>query len=331
MLTQHSIDRKISIAPMMAWTDRHFRAFLRTITRHTLLYTEMVTTPAVIHGDCEKLLGFNEIEHPLALQLGGCDPKALAKCAKLAEAMGYDEVNLNVGCPSDRVQAARFGACLMKEPELVAECIASMQSSVKIPVTVKSRTGVDAFDQEDYLFAFADTLVSAGLKTLIVHARKAWLQGLNPKQNRDIPPLHYDRVYRLKQAFPDLTVIINGGIRTIEAMTEHLQHVDGVMIGRAAYQAPQCLTTVDRDIFLANSALQSEKQWVLSYIPYITSELAKGVPLQHMTKHLHGLFAGKPGARQWRRYLSENAYKNRADEQVVLRALTALNLLDDVI
>lgn len=316
-----AINRTVSIAPMMAWTDKHFRAFLRSISREMLLYTEMVTTPAIMLGDRERLLGFHEPEHPIALQLGGSDPKALAECAKIAVDFGYDEVNLNVGCPSDRVQEGRFGACLMKEPKLVADCVAAMQAVVDIPVTVKTRIGVDEFDQEEYLHQFTEACVANGLQTLIVHARKAWLKGLNPKQNREIPPLHYDRVYRLKQAYPDVEIIINGGIRSFEDMQTHLQHVDGVMIGRAAYQAPQCLATVDRDLYDKAGEVASEKQWVERYIPYVISQLQNGVPLRRMTKHLIGLFVGKNGARQWRRYLSENAYKDHADEQVLLTAL----------
>lgn len=299
--------RRISIAPMMDCTDRHFRRLMRSITQNTLLYTEMITTGAVIHGDRERLLGYNDIEHPVALQLGGSDPKALAHSSQIAEDWSYDEVNLNVGCPSDRVQSGRFGACLMKEPELVADCIAAMKAAVNIPVTVKTRIGVDDQDSYALLCRFIEIVKAAGCESFTLHARKAWLKGLSPKENRNIPPLHYDRVYQLKTDFPELEININGGIKTIAAMQEHLQYVDGVMLGREAYSNPYLMVQVDGLFFDAKESMPSQHEVVLDYLPYVIEQFSQGVPLRRLTRHLVGLFQGMPGARAWRRYLSENS------------------------
>ena len=311
-----------SVAPMMAWTDRHCRYFLRQITRDALLYTEMVTTGAVLHGDRKKLLGFHPEERPLALQLGGADPDALAACARIAEALGYDEVNLNVGCPSDRVQSGRFGACLMAEPDLVARCVAAMRHAVAVPVTVKSRIAID--DQEEWpsLRYFVETVADAGCERFIVHARKAWLSGLSPKENRDIPPLHYDLVYRLKDERPDLTVIVNGGIATLDAVDGHLAHVDGVMLGRAAYQNPYVLADVDQRYFGSSAPVPGRHEAARRMLPYLDAELAAGTPLKAITNHMMGLFQGVPGARAWRRHLSENAHKPGAGPEVLMDALS---------
>jgi len=300
------VNRTVSIAPMMDCTNRHYRQFMRLITRHTLLYSEMVTTGAVIHGDRDRFLGFGAEEHPVALQLGGSDPADLALCAKIAEDFAYDEVNLNVGCPSSRVQAGRFGACLMKDPELVADCFSAMQDAVSIPVTVKTRTGVDEFDSFAHLQQFVETVAKAGCQTFIIHARKAWLKGLSPRDNRTIPPLNYDCVYQLKKCFPGLEIIINGGIKTIEQMQAHLAHVDGVMIGREAYAHPYFLAPVDALFFQDDRCIASQREIVTQYLPYVDSQLLAGVNLRMLTRHLVGLFKGMPGAKNWRRYLSES-------------------------
>ena len=298
-----------AVAPMMEWTDRHCRYFLRLISRHCLLYTEMITTGAVLHGDRDRLLGYDPAEHPVALQLGGSDPADLAECARIAEAFGYDEVNLNVGCPSDRVQSGRFGACLMAEPELVARCVGAMREAVSIPVTVKSRIAID--DQEEWptLWRFVTTVAESGCPRFIVHARKALLSGLSPKDNRVVPPLHYDLVYRLKEKRPDLTVVLNGGVESLAAADDHLVHVDGVMLGRAAYQNPYLLAEVDGRYFGAEASPPTRHDIVDQLLPYIEAELAAGTPLKAMTRHLMGLFRDMPGARYWRRTLSENAYR----------------------
>jgi len=297
--------RRISIAPMMDCTDRHFRRLIRAITQKTYLYTEMITTGAVIYGDRERLLDFSHVEHPVALQLGGSDPKALAESSKIAKDWGYDEVNLNVGCPSDRVQSGKFGACLMKEPELVAECVAAMRAVVDIPITVKTRIGVDDQDAYALLCQFIGTVNTAGCETFILHARKAWLKGLSPKENRNVPPLHYDRVYQLKKDFPDLEIIINGGISALDETHAHLDHVDGVMLGREAYSNPYLLATIDRDFYESDSPIKSRHEVVLDYLPYIIEQHVQGIPLRRLTRHLIGLFRGVPGAKVWRRYLSE--------------------------
>ena len=308
---------------MMDWTDRHCRYLLRLISRRTLLYTEMVPTGAVLHGDRARFLGFDPAERPLALQLGGAEPEDLAACARLAEAEGYDEVNLNVGCPSDRVQHARFGACLMAEPALVARCIAAMQDAVGIPVTVKSRIGID--DQDDYvdLLRFVDSVASVGCRSFTVHARKAWLEGLSPKQNREIPPLNYERVYRLKAERPDLEIVINGGIRSLDEAEAHLARVDGVMIGRAAYQDPYLLAEADRRLFGVPGPAVSREAVVEAMIAYAQRETARGVPVKCITRHMLGLFNGLPGARAWRRSLSETAHRPGAGPEVIAAAFDA--------
>lgn len=311
----------VSIAPMMAWTDRHARYFLRLISKQTLLYTEMVTTGALLHGDRDGFLRYHPEEHPIVLQLGGSQPDDLAECALMAEDAGYDEVNLNVGCPSDRVKRGRFGAGLMAEPELVAECVAAMRNKVKIPITVKCRIGIDDMDDESALDTFVAIVAEAGCEHFIVHARKAWLQGLSPKENRNVPPLKYDVVYRLKQARPSLRVTINGGIKTLESMQQHLQHVDAVMLGREAYHNPYLLAQFDSQFYGSNDMPHSRQEIIHALLPYIERELAEGTELHSMTRHLHGLFLGCRGAKAWRRYLSENDNKTKAGIDVLLQAL----------
>jgi len=306
---------------MMDWTDRHCRSFHRLLTRRALLYTEMITTGAVLHGDRQRLLRFEAAEHPVALQLGGSNPRDLAQSAQIAEDFGYDEVNLNVGCPSDRVQDGRFGACLMAEPQLVGDCVAAMKAAVRVPVTVKCRIGVDEQDPEIALDALTAAVKAAGVDALIVHARKAWLKGLSPRENRDIPPLDYDRVYRLKAAHPDLHISINGGVPSIETAQAHLDHVDGVMMGRAAYQEPWRLLAVDPVLFGEDAAFTSAKQALETYFPYVERELAAGTRLHAMTRHVLGLFHGVPGARAFRRHIAVNAVKPDAGIAVLRNAL----------
>ncbi|MBD9361411.1 tRNA dihydrouridine(20/20a) synthase DusA [Methylomonas fluvii] len=312
---------RFSVAPMLDWTDRHCRYFHRTLSRHALLYTEMVTTGAILHGNRDRHLQFSSEEHPLALQLGGSNPADLAECAKIAADYGYDEINLNVGCPSDRVQNGRFGACLMAEPELVAECVAAMRQAVSMPVTVKSRIGIDDRDSYAELTQFIQPLAAAGCDTFIVHARKAWLSGLSPKQNRDVPPLRYDVVLQLKHDFPMLNIVINGGIESLESSQELLKHVDGVMLGREVYHNPYLLAEVDRRLFNDEHAIPSRQETVLALLPYIEQQLQQGVRLHCITRHMLGLFHGVDGARAWRRHLSENATRFGAGSQVVLDAL----------
>jgi tRNA-dihydrouridine synthase A len=314
-------DYLFSVAPMMDWTDRHCRAFHRLLTRRARLYTEMVTTGAVIHGERARLLGFDDSEHPVALQLGGSDPRDLATSAKIGEEFGYSEINLNVGCPSDRVKDGRFGACLMAEPKLVGACVDAMKRAVSIPVTVKCRIGIDDQDPEGALDMLARDVVAAGADALVVHARKAWLDGLSPKENRDIPPLDYDRVYRLKATLPDLPVIINGGIGSLSEAEAHLAKVDGVMLGRAAYQEPWRLLTVDPDIFGEAAPHASMKDALAAMTPYIERELARGTRLHAITRHLVGAFHGVPGARAFRRHLAENGVKPGADVNVLREAI----------
>ncbi|PHQ67863.1 MAG: tRNA dihydrouridine(20/20a) synthase DusA [Sneathiella sp.] len=314
------VDRTISIAPMMDWTDRHDRYFLRLITSRSLLYTEMVTTGAILFGDAERHLRFDPVEQPVALQLGGSNPDDLAKCCKIGEDYGYQEVNLNVGCPSDRVQTGRFGACLMAEPKTVAACVSAMKSATSLPVTVKNRIGIDDLDSYEHLTEFTKTVADAGCETFIIHARKAWLTGLSPKENRTVPPLDYPRVYRLKQDFPELEIIINGGIQTLEEIDEHLRHVDGVMIGREAYQNPYFLAEIDNRYFGLSEDAPERREVVDQILPYINREMRKGVPLKSITRHMLGLFQGRPGARAWRRHISENAHLAGATTDILQEA-----------
>jgi tRNA-dihydrouridine synthase A len=317
---QPVIDRRMSVAPMLDWTDRHYRYFARLITRHTLLYTEMVTTGALVHGERERFLRFDPAEHPLALQLGGSEPAEMAACARMAADWGYDEINMNVGCPSDRVQSGRFGACLMAEPALVADCVAAMKAAVNVPVTVKTRIGIDQRDSFEELAAFTEQVAAAGCDALIVHARKAWLQGLSPKENRDVPPLRYDVVLRLKEAFPRLPMVINGGITTLAQARAHLERVDGVMIGREAYQNPWMLAAADAEVFGDRAPPPTPMAVLDGMLPYIERRLAEGVPLNAITRHLLGLFHGRPGAKAWRRHLSEHAHRSGAGFRVLLDA-----------
>ncbi len=306
---------------MMDWTDRHCRFFLRQISRHARLYTEMVCTPALIHGSRRRLLRFDPAEHPVALQLGGAELDELAQCAELGERWGYDEINLNCGCPSDRVQDGRFGACLMREPEHVAEAVRTMRAATRLPVTVKHRIGVD--ESEDYAFMhhFVETVAAAGCEVFIVHARKAWLKGLSPKENREIPPLQYELVYRLKQDFPQLTIVINGGIKTLDACDEHLRHVDGVMLGREVYDHPYLLAEVDQRLFADARPAPTRHEVIERLKPYVARELDEGAQLNHITRHILGLYRGLPGGRAFRRTLSEGVHHGGGD----------LDLLDDAL
>jgi tRNA-dihydrouridine synthase A len=315
------IDHRFSIAPMMEWTDRHCRLFHRMLTRRARLYTEMITTGAVLRGDRARLLAFDPGEHPVALQLGGSDARALAESARMCADLGFDEINLNVGCPSDRVREGRFGACLMAEPALVGECVAAMKAAVRIPVTVKCRIGIDDQDPEESLDTLTRIVVAAGVDALIVHARKAWLDGLSPKENRDIPPLDYDRVYRLKRAWPALHVSINGGVASVADAAAHLAHLDGVMMGRAAYQEPWRLLAVDPLIYGAPAPFASPKAALEAFFPYVERELARGTRLHAMSRHLLGLFHAVPGARAFRRHIATHAVKPGAGIAVLRDAL----------
>jgi tRNA-dihydrouridine synthase A len=305
----------------MDWTDRHCRRFWRTLTRHARVYTEMVTTGALLHGDVERHLRFNDEEHPVALQLGGADPTDLAACAALGEQWGYDEINLNCGCPSDRVQNGRFGACLMAEPALVRDCVAAMRDACEIPVTVKHRIGIDYQECYSELLDFVGTVASGGAEVFIVHARKAWLQGLSPKENREIPPLNYEWVYHLKRDFPELIIVINGGIETLEACEQHLGYVDGVMLGRAPYQNPWLLSEVDQRLFDAPAPVSATREdTIAAMLPYIAQQLADGARLHHLTRHMLGLYQGEYGGRQYRRHLSEHAHKSESGVDTLLAA-----------
>jgi tRNA-dihydrouridine synthase A len=306
---------------MMEWTDRHCRVFHRLLSRHARLYTEMLTAPAVIHGDRQRLLAFSPAEHPVALQLGGSDPGKLGEAAAIGEGFGYDEINLNVGCPSDRVQEGRFGACLMAEPHLVAACVNEMMRRVRVPVTVKCRIGIDEQDTEEALSAFVTEVAAAGCRTFIVHARKAWLDGLSPKENREVPPLDYGRVYRLKQARPDLTIVLNGGIATLAQAEQHLSEVDGVMLGRAAYQQPYLLAEVDHLIFGDTAEPPDRHAVIRRLLPYVEAHCARGGRLNNVTRHILGHYHGTPGARAFRRHLSENATREGAGIEVLEEAL----------
>jgi tRNA-dihydrouridine synthase A len=313
-------NHRFSIAPMMDWSDHNCRYFWRLLTKQALLYTEMVTTGALIHGDRKRFLHFNREEHPVALQLGGSDPKDLARCARWAQEWGYDEVNINCGCPSDRVQSGMFGACLMGKPDLVADCVKAMMDSCDIPVTVKHRIGIDHMESYEQLLAFIEPVAAAGCSVFIVHARKAWLQGLSPKENREIPPLNYPWVYQLKKDFPHLTMVVNGGIQTIEECQTHLDHVDGVMLGREAYQNPWMLAQVDEALFGMDSPLKSRDDVIAELLPFAEQHLAQGGQLNHITRHILGLYQGIPGARKFRRHLSENAYKKEAGIRILAEA-----------
>ncbi|MEO7917464.1 MAG: tRNA dihydrouridine(20/20a) synthase DusA [Dokdonella sp.] len=312
---------RLCIAPMMDWTDRHCRHFHRLLNPHARLYTEMVTAPALLNGDRDRLLGFDPSEHPVALQLGGSDPNDLATAARIGAEFGYDEINLNVGCPSDRVQSGRFGACLMREPSLVADCVAAMRAAVTVPVTVKCRIGVDEQDEDEGLFTFVSTVREAGCGVFMVHARKAWLQGLSPKENRDVPPLNYARVHRLKHEFPELSIIINGGINTLADVQTQRERVDGVMLGRAAYHQPYLIAEIGAA--LDGLVLPERDAVVRGMRDYSEAHIANGGRLQHITRHILGLYQGMPGGRLWRRSLSENAYRADADWAVVEAALVA--------
>lgn len=316
----------ISIAPMMDWTDRHCRYFHRLISPHVRLYTEMVTTGAMIHGDCERFLRFNAEEPPVALQLGGSDPAALAECAKIGEDYGYDEINLNCGCPSDRVQSGNFGACLMAEPELVAECYAAMAEKVDIPVTIKCRIAIDEEEEFPFLNKFIESISKAGCQNFIVHARKAWLNGLSPKENRDIPPLRHDIVSQIKTLYPDLNFVLNGGIKTLEQTQENLDAFDGVMIGREAYSNPYLLSELEQEIY-GNTSIKSREDIALSMIPYIERQQKDyGTPVKSITRHMIGLYHQIPGAKQWRRYISENAHTADNAETLIKGALEAADI-----
>ena len=326
-MTSPLLDRRFTLAPMMEWSTSDCRTFWRLLTKKAVLYSEMVTTGALLHGDKARFLDYNACEHPLALQLGGSNPRDLAECSKIAEDWGYDEVNLNCGCPSDKVQNGMIGACLMAEPHLVAECIAAMQNAVKIPVTIKHRIGID--DMEDYegMVKFVSTIAATGCTTFIVHARKAWLKGLSPKENREIPPLQYEKVYRLKQEFPHLEIIINGGITTLEQSKQLLEHVDGVMVGREAYANPYLLAEVDQAIYGVSHPPASREDVMEGFMDYCREQLSRGTRLNHLTRHILGLYQGLPGARQFRRILSEQAHKPDAGLEVIRRAIEVLNEL----
>ncbi len=318
------VRRTLSVAPMMAYTDRHCRYLLRLITRRTLLYTEMLTSAALIQGDRQHLLAYDSMENPLACQLGGNDPRELAICARIVEQAGYDEVNLNCGCPSDRVQTGQFGACLMKAPDLVADCVAAMREACDIPVTVKHRLGVDEEDSYDHLRDFVGTVSEAGCRTFIVHARKAWLQGLSPKENRNVPPLIYDRVYRLKADFPHLEIVLNGGVTHLDQVEEHLRKIDGVMLGREAYHNPWCLAEADRRLFGEQGPLPDRVSVVRDYSDYAATQVQEGIRLSHMSRHALGLFAARPGGKRFRRHISENAFRTEDAEALFEGALAAM-------
>ena len=322
------ISHKLSVAPMLDWTDRHCRYFYRTMSRNTVLYTEMVTTGAILFGKGDYL-GFNDTEHPLVLQLGGSNVKDMTECAKIAEQRGYDEININVGCPSDRVQNGRFGACLMAEPDLVAQCVDSMKQEVNIPVTVKSRIGIDDQDSYAFLTKFVDIVKGAGCEHFIIHARKAWLSGLSPKQNREIPPLDYQRVYQIKQDYPNIQVSINGGIKTYEESLEHLNHIDGVMIGREVYQNPYMLAQADQTLWQSSEAIKSREQIISEMCNYIDNYLANGGRVWHVARHMLGLCNGLAGAKRFRRHLSEQSGREGADSKVLEEAYALVKALNE--
>jgi len=316
-----SPNRRLSVAPMLDWTDRDFRYLLRLISKHTLLYTEMVTTGALIHGNRERFLAHDALEYPLALQLGGSDPTDLATCAKMGEQAGYSEINLNVGCPSDRVQSGSFGACLMADPKLVAECVAAMKEAVDIPVTVKTRLGIDDHETYQFLTDFIEPVAEAGCEIFILHARNAWLKGLSPKENRDVPPLKYDFVYQAKQDYPELHIDINGGIHNLIDAKQHLDKVDGVMMGRAIYNDPYLLAEADKVMFGDEHLVPTRHQVIEQMLPYIEQRMTEGRPVKSITRHMLGLFQGQQGARAWRRHISENAHAKGAGIEVLVDAL----------
>ena len=317
--------RQYSVAPMMDWTDRHCRYFMRILSPGVRLYTEMLTAAALCHGDAKGLLRFDSSEHPVALQLGGSDVRMMARAAKMGADAGYDEININVGCPSDRVQSGAFGACLMAQPRIVADCLAAAKAEVDIPVTVKTRIGIDDQDSFEFLREFVDIVADAGCETFVVHARKAILSGLSTKDNRNVPPLNYERVYAIKNAFPDLSIILNGGVTTVADGMDHLKYVDGIMIGRKAYQHPWFLRELEQAMQTGDPTTTSSREQVIEAMyPYIECQLQSGVPLKCITRHLFGLFAGLPGARGWRRYLSEHAHLKGAGIEVLQRALAQL-------
>ncbi|MFT5114106.1 MAG: tRNA-dihydrouridine synthase A [Parasphingorhabdus sp.] len=313
-------NHRFCVAPMLDWTDRHARYFYRLISKNALLYTEMVTTGAIIYGDRERHLQFDNFEQPVALQLGGSDPKDLVACAQIAQDYGYSEINLNVGCPSDRVQSGRFGACLMLEPDLVAECVASMQSAIAMPVTVKTRLGIDDLDDYEFVHKFVKTVSETGCDTFLLHARKAWLKGLSPKQNREVPPLQYEKVFQLKQDFPELTMVLNGGLKSHDDCLPVLEKLDGVMVGREVYQNPMILADVDQLYFQSAPRAIDRSEILATYLSYVDEQLNRDVYLKHMIPPLFGLFQGLPGTKAWKRYLSENAYKKDAGRWVVEEA-----------
>jgi len=318
------LNRQFSVAPMMDWTNRHCRYFHRLLSPHALLYTEMVTTGALIHGDKARFLAFDGFEQPVALQLGGSNPADMAACAEFAEAAGYQEVNINVGCPSDRVQNGKIGACLMSEPALVAQCVVAMREKVDIPITVKTRIGIDDFDSLDFLLGFVRAVSNAGCETVIIHARKAVLSGLSPKENRTIPPLNYERAYEVKKEFPHLNIVVNGGIKDVRDIKDHWGKLDGVMIGREAYHNPFFLAEVEHQLF--NQPLLDREMVLRRFIPYVKEQLSLGVPLQRMSKHILGLFAGQPGGKHWRRYLSESVRPKHSGADLLLAAYDEMKL-----
>jgi tRNA-dihydrouridine synthase A len=323
------IDRRFCVAPMLDWTDRHCRYWLRLIFPDALLYTEMVTTDAMLHGDRERLLAHDPSEHPVALQLGGSHLASMVECARITEDYGYDELNINVGCPSERVQSGAFGACLMAEPDIVAGCVEAMQRVVDIPVTVKTRIGIDELDDYEHLYHFVSVVAAAGCKTFIIHARKAYLKGLSPKENREVPPLDYPRVYRLKRDFPQLEIIINGGLKTIDEIMPQFRYVDGVMVGRGVYQDPYSLIGLRHALYGEQQPLPDRRVLVERYLDYVCRQTGQGVYLNHMTRHILGLFQGVPGAKRWRRFLSERACIPGAGVEVIEEALRQANVVVD--
>ena len=320
---------QVSVAPMMDWTDRHYRYFIRQITKKTLLYTEMVTTGAILFGDKNKHLEFSDLENPLVLQLGGDNPEQLSECAKIAQNYGYSEVNLNVGCPSERVQQGNFGACLMATPQLVAQCVAKMQSVIEIPVTVKNRIGIDDNDSYENLYNFVKIVSEAGCQRFIIHARKAILKGLSPKENRTVPPLKYDFVYNLKKDFPQLIIEINGGIKTLEEVKDHLKYTDGVMLGRAAYENPYIFSKIDSEIFNENTEIPTRREIIENMIPYLENNLKKDIWINKTLIHILGLFNNQPGSKIWKRYLSENMHKKNSDISILTEAIKLMS--DDIL